>query len=145
MHIDQIFIMETSDKTKVWIEIIKALANQEQFDQLNRLDSDVWSLVDRRRDEISYYHGKKRAGVHVGNCYQQVVVDLLKQVLISNGVSGDIIYLKVDGANSEFTVANKELVGVEQLHSIIADNKKISAVYRDITPIYSNEIYVSHS
>lgn len=140
MELNKIFITDTSKDTRIWLEQIDNFGNDKHLSKLNNLDVNVWSLMDKRRDELSYYHGKKRAAVHIGDCYQQVITDLLTEVLTSHGIPKELISCTIDGANTIYLIDNNPSLTTERIEYIINSQKKDK-----VNCCYSNEIYVGQN
>lgn len=143
MNIDKIFITDATNVTGTWVELIDQFGSDKHRSDLDNLDSTVWSLVEKKRDELSYYHGKKRAAVHLGNCYQQVITDLLTEVLVSIGISKDLICCVIDGKHSEYLLDGELLLETEQIELLMKPQEKIEVKDKNVVrAVYSNEIYM---
>ena len=143
MDIDKIFITDATNVTGTWIELIDQFGSDKHRSDLDNLDAIVCSMVERKRDKLSYYHGKKRAAVHLGNCYQQVITDLLTEVLVSIGITKDLIYCIIDGEHSEYFLEGELLLETEQIERLMKPQENIEAKGKDVVrAIYSNEIYM---
>jgi hypothetical protein len=84
----------------------KIIGDAECLHDLDNLDVKAWSLAEKKRDELSYYHGKKRARVHLGNSYQELVIQLLIKTLVKKGINRRLVSYSVDGFNSKLMFNN---------------------------------------
>ena len=136
MELKKIFRIDICGDTRNWIELIDQFGSDKHRSALDDLDTTVWSLVERKRDELSYYHGKKRAAVHLGNCYQEAITKLLTEVLVSKGISDTLIHCVIDGVDTKYFVDGELLRETEQIERLIKleDTGAVKAVY-------SNEIF----
>ena len=144
MEINRLFITEVSEDATVWLEQIDNFGDDKHHESLNNLDVTVWALIDRKRDQLSYYHGKKRAAVNIGDCYQEAVTDLLTEVLISHGIPKDLIACNIDGSDTKYLIDGNASLTTERLDLLIKTAKPLvsSVKVNNVQCIYSNDIYM---